>query len=119
MQEHNKEPLGKEKDFPQYKELIHCWNKRLKEEGLGVYKRGREALLPDLSYFTEEKEKEERKDIKLPLDILSPRQKEVVYLLYYDCLSEAEAGRQLGLSRSTVRTHKKRALRKLRRKLAR
>jgi RNA polymerase sigma factor (sigma-70 family) len=100
------------------KELIHCWNKRLKEEGLGVYKRGREILLPDLSYFVEE-EKEERKDIHLPLDILSPRQKEVVYLLYYDCLSETEAGRQLGLSRSTIRTHKKRALRKLKRKLAR
>mgnify|MGYP002406673022 FL=1 len=83
-----------------------------------MYKRGREILLPDLSYFVEE-EKEERKDIHLPLDILSPRQKEVVYLLYYDCLSETEAGRQLGLSRSTIRTHKKRALRKLKRKLAR
>lgn len=118
MQEY-KEPLGKEKDFPQYKELIHYWNKRLKKEGLGVYKRGREALLPDLSYFTEEEEKEERKDIHLPLDMLSPRQKEVVYLLFYDCLSENEAGRHLGISRRTIRTHKKRALRKLRRKLAR
>jgi len=100
------------------KELIHHWNKRLKKEGLGVYKKGREILLPDLSYFVEEK-KEERKDIRLPLDVLSPRQKEVIYLLFYDCLSEAEAGRQLGLSRSTIRTHKKRALNKLKRKLAR
>jgi len=75
-----------------------------KKRKVDVYKKGREILLPDLSYFTE---KEERKDIKLPLDILSPRQKEVIYLLYYDCLSEAE--RQLGLSRSTIRTHKKSA----------
>ncbi len=75
-----------------------------KKRKVDVYKKGREILLPDLSYFTE---KEKRKDIKLPLDILSPRQKEVIYLLYYDCLSEAE--RQLGLSRSTIRTHKKSA----------
>ena len=82
-----------------------------------VYKKGGEILLP-VSYFIEE-EKEERKDIHLPLDILSPRQKEVIYLLYYDCLSETEAGRKLGISRSTIRTHKKRALKKLKRKLAR
>ncbi|WP_409377253.1 RNA polymerase sigma factor [Candidatus Sordicultor fermentans] len=48
-----------------------------------------------------------------------PRQKEVIYLLYYDCLSETEAGIKLGISRSTIRTHKKRALKKLERKLAR
>ena len=118
MQEHKKEPLGKEKDFPQDKELIYQWNKLLKKEGLGVYKGGREILLPDLSYFVEQK-KEERKDIRLPLDILSPRQKEVVYLLFYDCLSENEASRHLGISRRTIRTHKKRALRKLKRELAR
>jgi len=100
------------------KELIYQWNKLLKKEGLTVYRGGREILLPDLSYFVEEK-KEERKDIRLPLDILSPRQREVVYLLYYDCLSETEAGRKLGISRSTIRTHKKRALKKLERKLAR
>ncbi len=79
-----------------------------------VYQKCKEALLPDLSYFVEEG-KEERKDIHLPLDILSPRQREVVCLLYYDCLSEAEAGRKLGISRSTIRTHRKRALKKLKR----
>ena len=87
------------------------------KEGLMVYQKCREALLPDLSYFVEGKK--ERKDIHLPLDILSPRQREVVCLLYYDYLSEIEAGRQLGLSRSTIRTHKKRALRKLEVKLSR
>ena len=38
-----------------------------------VYKKGGEILLP-VSYFIEE-EKEERKDIHLPLDILSPGKK--------------------------------------------
>ena len=43
-----------------------------KKRKVDVYKKGREILLPDLSYFTE---KEKRKDIKLPLDILSPQAK--------------------------------------------
>ena len=105
------------------KGMIEAFRGRLKttrklrgdeKEGLMVYQKCKEALLPDLSYFVEEG-KEERKDIHLPLDILSPRQREVVCLLYYDCLSETEAGRKLGISRSTIRTHKKRALKKLKR----
>jgi len=61
------------------------------------------AFLPDLSYFTEGR-KEEREDILLPLDILSPRQKEIIYLLFYDCLSENEAWKHLGISRRSIKT---------------
>ncbi|NSW76730.1 MAG: hypothetical protein HPY68_08180, partial [Candidatus Atribacteria bacterium] len=54
-----------------------------------------------------------RRDIHLPLHILSPRQKEVIFCLFYDCLTEDETARFLGISRRSVRTHKQRALQKL------
>ncbi len=82
-------------------ELFHYWNKRLKEEGLGVYKGGREILLPDLIEKYSAPFKEKRKNISLPLEVLSPRQREAIYLLFYDGLSEAEAAETLGISRSS------------------
>lgn len=98
-------------------ELFHYWNKRLKEEGLGVYKGGREILVPDLIENYPMLPKGGRKKISLPLEILSPRQREVVYLLFYDGLSEQEAAEKLGISRSSVRTHRGRALEKLKEEL--
>lgn len=98
-------------------ELFHYWNKRLKEEGLGVYKRGREILLPDLIEKYSAPFKEKRKNISLPLEALSPRQREAIYLLFYDGLSEAEAAETLGISRSSLRTHRDRALEKLKTEL--
>ncbi len=79
-------------------ELFHYWNKRLKEEGLGVYKGGREILLPDLIEKYSAPFKRKRKNISLPLEVLSPRQREAIYLLFYDGLSEAEAAETLGIS---------------------
>ena len=48
---------------------------------------------------------------------LSPRQREAIYLLFYDGLSEAEAAETLGISRSSLRTHRDRALEKLKTEL--
>lgn len=98
-------------------ELFHYWNKLLKEEGLGVYRGGRELLLPDLSERYSVLHKERRKNISLPLEILSPRQQEVIYLLFYDGLSEEEAAEKLGISRASLRTHRNRALKKLKAEL--
>ena len=53
-------------------ELFHYWNKRLKEEGLGVYKGGREILLPDLIEKYSAPFKEKRKNISLPLEGSQP-----------------------------------------------
>ncbi len=94
-------------------ELFHHWNKLLKEEGLGVYRGGREVLLPELAERYSVPHKEKRKNISLPLEILSPRQQEVIYLLFYDGLPEAEAAEKLGISRASLRTHRNRALKKL------
>ena len=98
-------------------ELFHYWNKLLKEEGLGVYKGGREILLPDLTEKYPTPAREKRKNISLPLEILSPRQQEVIYLLFYDRLTEEEAAEKLGISRSSLRTHRDRAIEKLKKEL--
>lgn len=98
-------------------ELFHYWNKRLKEEGLGVYRGGKEILFTNLVESYPALLKERRKNMVLPLEVLSPRQREVIYLLFYDGLSEREAAEKLGISRSSVHTHRGRALEKLEREL--
>ena len=86
----------------------------LKNEGLGEKRNWREIPFPPekLDGFPQRKRKRPR-DIFIPLHILSPREKEVIFALFYDGLSEEETARTLGVSRRTVRTHKARALAKL------
>jgi len=86
----------------------------LEAEGLGVKRNWREIPFPPekLDCFPVRKRRRPR-DISLPLELLSPREKEVIFALFYDGLSEEETARTLGVSRRTVRTHKARALAKL------
>lgn len=95
--------------------LLYLWNRRLKEEGLGVVRPWREIPFPP--------EKMERlsplyrggrRRIPIPLEVLSPKQHDVVYLLFYEGLSEEAVAQRLQISRRSVRVHKRRALTKLR-----
>ncbi len=52
--------------------------------------------------------------IRINLSKLSKREKEVINLLYFARYSERETAKYLKISRRSVRTYKKRALRKLR-----
>lgn len=97
-------------------ELAREWNKRLFEEGLGVFYRGREIPLPPeeierLRPLYRSRGRSSRDPI--PLDELSKREKEVLELLFFQGLSEREAAVSLGISRSSVKGYKKEALRKL------
>lgn len=86
----------------------------LEREGLGVRRSFRELPLPPETLDTfPRRYRLPRKDIRLPLHILSPRQKEVIFCLFYDSLTEDETARILGISRRSVRTHRTRALEKL------
>lgn len=51
------------------------------------------------------------------LRLLSPQQRAVMVLRYYDDLSEAQIARQLGCSPGTVKGHASRALKSLRRQM--
>lgn len=53
----------------------------------------------------------------IPLEILSGREREVVELLYFGGASERETAGILGISRSTVRSYRREALRKLRERM--
>ncbi|MDK2897079.1 MAG: Sigma-70, region 4 [Candidatus Atribacteria bacterium] len=99
------------------KELFHHWNKILKEEGLAVYRGGKELPLLEAEEKITYSPPSPRADIKLPLELLSPRQREVIYLLFYDCLSEQETANRLGISRPSVRVHRNRALARLKKAL--
>lgn len=48
------------------------------------------------------------------MTLLTPRQREVIHLIYWKNASEREVSQMLGISRATVRTLHKRGLRKLR-----
>ena len=93
----------------------------LKREGLGIYRGsiGRRLRLfyPGELESREVQPPQKRADISLPLHLLTEREREVVYCLYYDRRSERETAKYLGLSRATVRTYRQRALRKLKKSL--
>jgi RNA polymerase sigma-70 factor (sigma-E family) len=55
-----------------------------------------------------------REDVQAALATLSPRQRAVVVLRYYEDLTEAEAAQVLGCSMGTVKAHHARALAALR-----
>ncbi|MEN3184659.1 MAG: sigma-70 family RNA polymerase sigma factor [Atribacterota bacterium] len=96
--------------------LLYLWNRRLKEEGLGMARPWREIPLPPekMERFSRFLYRGRGKPITLPLDSLSPKQRDVIELLFYEGLSEAEAAKRLHISRRSVRVHKRRALAKLR-----
>lgn len=56
----------------------------------------------------------QRRDVMAALARLSPRQRAVVVLRYFDDLTEAETARQLGCSLGAVKAHHSRAVRALR-----
>jgi RNA polymerase sigma factor (sigma-70 family) len=101
--------------------LEKYYQKILSQEGLGIYRanpweRNRPFNPEELERLVLP-EKMERLDISLPLQILTQREQEVVFCLFYDQISERETARKLNLSRSSVRTYRDRALRKLRKKI--
>lgn len=56
----------------------------------------------------------QRRDVMAALATLSPRQRAVVVLRYFDDLTEAETAQHLGCSIGTVKAHHARAIRSLR-----
>jgi len=100
------------------KRLFLEWNRRLRKEGLGVFRGGREIPLPpEVLERIPRNHFHQRRRISLPLEILSPRQKTVIEGLFFEGVSEEELARRLNISRSSVRIHRDRALEKLRRVL--
>ena len=102
-------------------QLEKYYQKILSQEGLGIYRanpweRNRPFNPEELERLVLP-EKMKRLDISLPLQILTQREQEVILCLFYDQISERETARKLNLSRSSVRTYRDRALRKLRRKI--
>lgn len=94
------------------------WENRLREEGLSPQGPSREIPFPPeaLDRFPRRVRRPQR-DLSLPLEVLTPRQREVIFSLFYDSLTEEETARVLGISRSSVRTHRARALKRLRKSL--
>lgn len=102
-------------------ELALFWNRKLREEGLGVFRRGREIPLPPerierLRPVSPPRGHSPR--VSIPLEVLSPRELEVLELLFFEGLSERRAAALLGISRSSVKSYKKGALRKLRKRMS-
>jgi RNA polymerase sigma-70 factor (sigma-E family) len=60
-----------------------------------------------------------RDEVWKAMDALSPRQRAVVALRYYEDLSEAEIAATLGMSAGSVKQHSDRAMRRLRETLGR
>jgi DNA-directed RNA polymerase specialized sigma24 family protein len=90
----------------------------LYEEGLGVLRGGREIPLPPEAIERLRPQKlPQRKRPHIPLEILPKREREVVELLYFDGASERKTAEILGISRSTVRSYRREALRKLRERM--
>lgn len=100
--------------------LLYLWNKKLKEEGLGTGRPWREIPLPPetMERFSRPRPPAPRTPASLPLHILSPKQREVVELLFFEGLSEAEVAERLRICRRSVRVHKRRAFAKLRKHLS-
>lgn len=100
--------------------LLYLWNRRLKEEGLGMARPWREIPLPPekIEHFSRPLYRGRRRPVALPLNSLSPKQRDVIELLFYEGLSEAEVAKRLHISRRSVRVHKRRALAKLKRHLS-
>ncbi len=102
-------------------ELEKYYQKILSQEGLGIYRanpweRNRPFNPEELERLVLP-EKMQRLDIHLPLQVLTEREREVIFCLFYDQISERETAQKLNLSRSSVRTYRDRALRKLKRKI--
>ena len=102
-------------------QLEKYYQKLLSQEGLGIYRanpweRNRPFNSEELERLVLP-EKLPRSDLYLPLEGLTEREREVIFCLFYDQISERETARKLNLSRSSVRTYRDRALRKLRRKI--
>ena len=102
-------------------QLEKYYQKLLSQEGLGIYRanpweRNRPFNPEELERLVLP-EKMQRLDIHLPLQVLTEREQEVILCLFYDQISERETARKLNLSRSSVRTYRDRALRKLRKEI--
>lgn len=98
--------------------LSRVWNRRLYEEGLGVLRGGREIPLPPEALERLRPQKlPQRKRPHIPFEVLSKREREVVELLFFDGASERKAARILGISRSSVRSYRREALKKLRERM--
>ncbi len=94
------------------------WEERLRKEGLYLKQHRREVqafswVLEQATYEKENAEDTSCREIEIPFQVLSPMQQEVIYCLFYDMRSLNETAEHLNISRSSVRVHKKRALRKL------
>lgn len=99
-------------------ELFREWNRRLYEEGLGVLRGGREIPLPpEALERLRPRHHPQRRRPHIPFEVLSGREREVVELLFFDGVSEREAAGILGISRSSVRSYRREALRKLRERM--
>lgn len=96
--------------------LLYLWNRRLREEGLGVTRPWREIPLPPetMERLSPLLYRKNRRHISIPFEVLSPKQQDVVRLLFFEGLSEEEVAQHLQISRRSVRVHKRRALTKLR-----
>ncbi|MDO5755449.1 MAG: sigma-70 family RNA polymerase sigma factor [Tissierellia bacterium] len=74
-----------------------------------------EKILPDKKNFVDDLLlKEEVKILNQGFEKLTPRQKEVLHLLYFKEYKYREVAEDLGISMASVQTHEKRALKKLR-----
>ena len=99
-------------------ELFREWNRLLYSEGLGILRGGREIPLPpEATERFRPFSFPRRKHPRIPFEVLSKREREVVELLYFGGASERKTAEILGISRSTVRSYRREALRKLRKRL--
>ena len=99
--------------------MYQYWEERLKKEGLGLY-RGAPAKYTRFFHPGEEVAFTSRvshaRDIRVDWRLLTPREEEVIWRIFYDRQSEREAATQMGISRSSLRVHRNRALAKLKKK---
>lgn len=75
------------------------------------------ATLPDVTSPGLQAQTDDRLDLLRALATLSPRQRAVVVLRYYEDLSEAETSRLLGIGVGTVKSHARDGIAALRRVL--
>ncbi|MCX6090208.1 MAG: hypothetical protein NTX88_07565 [Candidatus Atribacteria bacterium] len=98
-------------------ELFEFYQRFLSREGLGVYRANPwercRSLLPEELERLSLPKPQQRRYIHLPLHILTHQEREVIYCLFFDQYSEREAADELHLTRSSVRTYRDRALKKL------
>ncbi|WP_369017717.1 sigma factor-like helix-turn-helix DNA-binding protein [Thermatribacter velox] len=94
----------------------------LRSEGLYLKRHRREVqafswVLEQATYEKEDAEDSGCGEIEIPFRVLSPMQQEVIYCLFYDMRSLNETAKHLNISRSSVKVHRDRALKKLREEL--